>query len=180
MRLSFWREQFEWKADAPGSWVLQARRLKRAADTVFNAHSSDLQRLQAGADPLHLEHLESSGPASLLYGLALENLLKALVIESTGSRIVKWKLLPWRGTGHGLVELAREANVPLIEVEIDLMSRLTCYVEWAGRYPIPKAVSQMAIKQRNISPKVLPLPLQVGELSSLNDLYKRLEDSVLA
>ena len=179
MRLKFWQRQFQLAADTPGVWVLQSRRLKCAADTIFREYGAALDRIPSGADPTTLEHLQTIGPATLLYGLSLENLLKGVLIKIGGSRISNWKLSRWSGSGHDLVALARDAGISLDEVECDLLARLSAYVEWAGRYPIPLSAQDMPLEQRNVSPEWFPLPLQVSETEAFAKLYGRMEGCAL-
>ena len=180
MRRKFWQRQFQLKANEPRSWVLEARRLKRAADLVFAESTNDLEKLARGSSPTELENLECSKAASLLYGLSLENLLKGLIIKNEGSRISNWRLRRWPGRGHNLVSLVGRAGVALDAESRDLLSRLTVYVEWAGRYPIPTAAEQIPLRQRNVSPEWFPLPLQTGERASLDALYESIERVALA
>lgn len=180
MRRQFWQRQFQLKANEPGSWVLEARRLKRAADLVFEKVATDLEKMARGSSPTELENLECTKAASLLYGLSLENLLKGLIIRNEGSRISSWTLRRWPGRGHNLVSLSKRAGVALDANSCDLLSRLSAYVEWAGRYPIPTAADRMPLRQRNVSPEWFPLPLQAGERKSLDALYESIEHAAMA
>jgi len=80
MRKEFRAKQFELAAKSPAAWALQARRLKRAADLVFEAYAGDLAEMHGGRSPLDLKNLESAEPATLLYGLAFENVFKTLIL----------------------------------------------------------------------------------------------------
>jgi hypothetical protein len=180
MKSQFWSKQFEAKAKNPVTWALLARRLKHAADLVFTAYVSDLNELGGGCSPLGLSNLEIVGPATLLYGLAFENILKALIIRKEGIVINQGKFDKWPGSGHGLIDLANRAGVKLTKVQRDLLSRLTAYVEWSGRYPIPMAEDRMLLKQVAISTKWFPLPVQPGERAAVDGFYQKLDAQVLA
>ena len=80
MRKEFRAKQFELAAKSPAAWALQARRLKRAADLVFEAYAGDLAEMHGGRSPLDLKNLESAEPETLLYGLAFENVFKTLIL----------------------------------------------------------------------------------------------------
>ena len=87
MRPEFWKEQFSIRAETPALWALQARRLKQAADILFQTYAADLREMERGVSPLELENLEMVGVASLLYGLCFENILKALILEAEESTV---------------------------------------------------------------------------------------------
>ncbi len=75
-------------------------------------------------------------PAQLLYAVALENVLKGLILarnpglmdENRLSRVV---------SSHDLVDLAQKVNIAMAQLEIQVLSALSELVEWAGRYPLP-------------------------------------------
>ena len=106
MRSGFYHEQFENRALAPVMWALEARRLRLAADLVFDAYRADLEELADGASPLSLENLELAPLATLLYGFALENVLKAVAIRRDGEAIQDGRLRKWPGNGHDLIQIA--------------------------------------------------------------------------
>jgi len=79
----------------------------------------------------------------MLAGLALENLLKGiqiardprLVLPSPSKRTA---LLASTLTRHLDLNLVRDAGVRLSPEEADLVERLSVFVVWGGRYPVPK------------------------------------------
>jgi hypothetical protein len=180
MKGEFWSEQFEVKGESPSSWALQARRLTRAADLVFEAYRSDLRRMQEGCSPLDLGNLETVGPATLLYGLAFENLFKAIILTKESAVIEDGRLKKWPGSGHGLVGLAERAEIQLTTTQRDLLSRLTAFVEWSGRYPIPMSDEKMRLKQDAVSPEWFPLPIQPHELATVHQFLEELDARILA
>jgi hypothetical protein len=176
---SFYTEQFELRALSPTVWVLTARRLKRCADIIFNKYKIDLAALESGASPLDLQNLELSGCATLLQGFAFENLLKAIVIQAQPTVIVGGRLRKWSADGHDLLALCAEASLDISEAERDLFARLTAFVRWAGRYPIPKSVQDMKLSQAAGPTGWVPLPLNSVELVEIDTLYERLETMVI-
>lgn len=67
-------------------------------------------------------------PALLLGGYAIEDYAKARLLEHGKD---------WRGKGHDLPWLVREAGVELEKADQVLLRRLKEVVTWAGRYPAP-------------------------------------------
>ena len=98
------------RAEIPNVWVLGARRLKRGGDIVFDAYEADLSAMERGSSPLELDNLEIAGVATLLYGLSIENLLKAIIIHKNPNPVENDKLREWDGTGHDLIKLAKKAG----------------------------------------------------------------------
>ena len=179
MKSEFWSEQFETKGSIPSIWALQARRLKRAADLLFDAYLSDLRKMEGGCSPIGLANLETVGPATLLYGLAFENLFKAVILNQEGATIEDGRLKKWPGSGHELIGLADRASIQLTTTQRDLLSRLTAFIEWAGRYPIPMSQEKMRLKQNAVSPEWFPLPVQPHELATVHDFFRILDARVL-
>ena len=171
----FYEEEFEFDGLIPERWISQARRLSASADLLFNAYLKDLHRFGKVRKVSSLKNLEHAMPATLLYGLALENLLKAILVHNDPSRTSNGRLAEWPGGGHDLSVLAREAEVALDSVETDLLKRLSQFIKWAGRYPIPKKAIEMRLVQRAAPEGFLPLPLQENEIPQYQTLFARLE-----
>lgn len=171
----FYNEQFRLGALTPAVWVLWARRLRRSADLVFQQYCSDLRAMEDGKSPLELDDLELSGCATLLYGLAMENLLKAIVIQAKPEQAIAGsKLRKWPGGGHDLLLLCKEAQVRIDNAERDQLVRLTAFVKWAGRYPVPMSLSAIRVPQVAVNPDTYPLPLNPHERNLFYTLYDRL------
>ena len=179
MRQEFYDEQFELRALTPALWALNARRLKRTADLIFNAYTSDCDKMVDGVSPSELQNLELAGSATLLYGLALENIIKAIIIDQDPNVVKDGKLRKWLGNGHDQILLIQMTSVSLDEQQKDLLRRMTAFVEWAGRYPIPKSSEQMRLKQLGAFPDFVPLPIQPSEKPAIDQLYTMLESLVL-
>ncbi|MGE4068698.1 MAG: hypothetical protein AB7H88_18130 [Vicinamibacterales bacterium] len=143
-------DQFRIGAETPAIWALSARRLKRSGDLLFDAYSADLAAMGGGTSPLKLDSLEIAGPATLLPGLAIENILKAIAIQSDPQPVTDGKLRDWPSS-HDLLRLAEIAGVALEQSQSDLLRRMGACVEWAGRYPVPKKATKIARSGRPMS-----------------------------
>lgn len=66
--------------------------------------------------------------ALMLAGLALEGLFKARHVMAHNDRPPHT---------HELVQLAERDKVPLSQEEMGLLQRLTQFIMWSGRYPVP-------------------------------------------
>ena len=179
MEQKFYDEQFELRALEPKIWALTARRLKLAADMIFNAYSKDCEKFIQGISPSELPNLELAGSATMLYGLALENIIKAIYIDENPEVVENGRLIKWHGGGHNQIAIIQDTSVSLDTQQNDLVKRMSAFVVWAGRYPIPMKSNAMSLKQRGIFPDFVPLPIQPNEQSAVDQLYKMLESRVL-
>jgi len=125
--------------ESPGSWLIQGLSLKAASD-----------RLAWEARPARDDEATVSFIAEqyMLLGLAFENVLKgfiSLVRLENGSTVP----LPRDCYKHRLEELAVRPEcmgLALTTAELQILARLSPYIEWAGRYPLPKRSSEMSVK----------------------------------
>jgi hypothetical protein len=78
-------------------------------------------------------------PELMLRGMAIECILKALWVKQ-GHKLAndgKYKGVPGAGA-HDLVQLASVLNLSLSDKEKDILMRLSHFIEYGGRYPVPK------------------------------------------
>lgn len=79
-------------------------------------------------------------PAFLLYGYAVENLLKGLYVAKNPTAIDDEHIkVP---AHHNLRALAVAARYPATAGEIKLMKKLTTVTTWSGRYPVAKTLGE--------------------------------------
>jgi hypothetical protein len=183
MKPQFFDEQFDLAGKSASAWALNARRLKRSGDIVFDAYERDVGKMSNGTSLLELDNLEIASCAMLLYGLSLENLIKAVIIKGKPELISNGELLKWPGGGkhgHNLIGLFEEAVIDFSNGQSDIVVRLASFVLWAGRYPIPMKSIKMAIPQINVlRGEFLPLPLTTEERTIFDDLYQSLESKLI-
>jgi hypothetical protein len=154
------REEFR-SAQAPLRWVYAARSLVDAATLVYHSavdqkvrHDAAEQEAIRKASIIHdgkptevaLVPIDSEEPrflpAFLLYGYAVENLLKGLYVAKNPDAIGEDRLkVP---AHHDLCELAKEAGYTATVSELELMKKLTTITTWSGRYPVAKKVPKHA------------------------------------
>ena len=124
-------------------WLAKATELLKAARLLWQQFLDDLAVFQKGEQ---LEEPFVGGPALMLYGLAVENLLKAglahqgKAVNGNGAFGLK---------SHGLVDLADQLGLSCTPAEIELLEKLETFVLWAGRYPIPLVAQDLY--PRNLS-----------------------------
>jgi len=80
-------------------------------------------------------------PSSLLMGLAIETLLKAIIISKEK---IEQEQIPNNIGNHTLSELALQAGIVLTDKERLLCESLTNAVVWTSKYPAPKKASALS------------------------------------
>ena len=130
-------------AKSPEAWRRTALGLKRSADIIWGQWFEIFQRLDGGqiakATPQEAGDVYLLLPTFLLlYGFAIENVSKGLLVAKDASvveSVIKWKV---KGGGHDLRELYTATGLLVATDEQELLDALTQAVLWAGRYPVPK------------------------------------------
>jgi hypothetical protein len=133
-------EQHTWAGNSPHAWESRARDLLAAA-TVLRQHRESMDSNSAPA-PTALIH-----PAELMLdGMAIECLLKAVWVKR-GHKLVKdGNYLGVPGAGdHDLVQLAGALKLKLSALEKGTLRRLSHFIEYGGRYPVPKDADKLQL-----------------------------------
>ena len=127
----FANKKYKMACDEPYLWLAKSQETRRAADILWNQFVSEIQ---ASFDEICDIKPEIGSVAMMLYGLTIENLLKAgLVVKGVGVK-------PNGNFGlksHELLSLSKELGLSFSPDEREFVERLQIFVEWAGRYPIP-------------------------------------------
>jgi hypothetical protein len=136
-------EQFVLRAGSSAQWQGAARSLKDCADLVFRVHLAAVQSVMSGGltQPV-VAHLSTGRVFFLLAGLAIENLVKGLIVQRTHVKINR-RSLPRELRGHGIAARLRRLDIKLSSDEEKLVRRLEIAVSWAGRYPVPLDAARM-------------------------------------
>jgi hypothetical protein len=148
-------------AQSPQSWLLTAETLIDAATQIYFSAAEQAAKFEAastaatekarsalgdaGSGSASEEILEAEPkflPAFMLYGFAIENLLKGILVAQDGNRVGDKKINVPRT--HNLVELADEAKISLSAAECDLLKRLSTITTWSGRYPAAASLADFA------------------------------------
>jgi hypothetical protein len=182
----------------PLSWTISARNLKRAADKLFeiyyNASMRDLSREinlakealigknDSTSMELEGEELDDFNDEQMisvyffLIGLALENLIKGILLTLNPTYLSDTKLSNEIKT-HNLLYLYNKCGLSLRNNDKTILIKLSRYILWLGRYPIPLSIdSMLPIKEDD------GVVIQRGEShadilrtqEAIEDLYRRL------
>lgn len=161
------RESFSFGVRFPIGWYLCAMELGKAAYVLIkhmDAMEADPLRVRLGGEPYF-----SLAPVYLLYGLAVENLLKGLLVAKSVATPIRGKLNPTLRT-HDLPRLFVLAGLKAAPHENRLLRKLQWYVQ-SGKYPV-------AIKPSSYRPhpEAADPPRIVRLLKRVMTTYRRLSD----
>jgi hypothetical protein len=126
--------QFQAEASQAYHWQQAAREFVLAANYLIDWYDPP----HDAGDPSDVAwlHTGSTVPMMVLYGTAVENLLKAILVAKGGSPVANGRLKPQYGH-HRLLEYARDAGLELTVDATELLRRLS-HVLYAGRYPVAR------------------------------------------
>jgi hypothetical protein len=166
-------------AREPSLWLGHARRLWRAADAVHRefAHAlADRHTLREAWD----EDRMLFGPYLLLSGMAIENLLKAALLQRRPELVRDGQLVKsglGGGGGHNLTVMAREVSPALADCYADLLARLQAHVVWGGRYPVPLKAEHFSGQPRARGPENLRT-FRTSDPAAIQALFNELAGAV--
>jgi hypothetical protein len=170
---------FDRAKDEPEDWGAMAWTLRTAADVLFDAYA------QTWGDPDDApekpENERLNGPASMLYGCAMENMIKGYLIKKHGGFESARKVYQVAWDRHQLLRLAQATGLPLTPDQQLLLRSLEYFVVWAGRYPISMKRDHYTIpKQYKSGDNMTPTQLNGDAIRILEPFYKQLEDDIFA
>lgn len=133
---------YDMTGNNPNAWYASVELLTQAAKRVrYNARPLTMPEGDEGMFAIN-------GVYAMLLGYAIECALKGLWVKG-GKTIAKdGKLLRIRGVGnHQVGQLARKVQevieLRIEDVELDVLDRISAFVRFAGRYPIPITAEEM-------------------------------------
>ena len=127
---------YESQEISPAGWLFSAATLRAAAKRL-----DWLERPPAEDEPVSFVR-----EYRLLMGLSFENLLKGIIVAQ---RLRRAETDSFTGIfHHKLSKLVNEIDTAQFKLSLDevvTLDRLTAYIEWAGRYPIPKKAEELIV-----------------------------------
>ena len=156
-----WRELFEIGTRGRVLWAMQALRLRRAADLVYETALEGIRRHcelmqseewpERGGFSLHAVEPEMADAmldttvfdiGHMLMGCAIENAAKAFLITQDPGLVTTEGRLDPSITTHNLHVLLRWCGLDLSARDQQIVAILSECVSWRGRYPYPVKWSQ--------------------------------------
>ena len=139
------QRQFEQAGNSPDAWQSVANNLLAAANLLIDRSRTAClplsEGLGAAPDPARWQ---LPPVAFMLRGMAVECLLKSFWLSGGPPFIVEGKFRPVPGAKHhNLLALASTCEFTVDPVESNLLQRLSHFVQYGGRYPVPKDAQKL-------------------------------------
>jgi hypothetical protein len=139
-------------------------------------------RYDKGGLPPQKTPSELHGPYFILVSYALEDLLKALIIQERGDEIRdqfgQTGRLPSLIQGHDLLRLSKRANIKIDIIEEDILTRLSRQSKWKSRYPVPVELSDIQnIKEYSDGRGYFTDYFKPDDIDQLDTIIKRVKDN---
>ncbi|HAF11548.1 MAG TPA: hypothetical protein DCK98_15910 [Chloroflexi bacterium] len=147
-----WLQRVRLTAAEPNFWLETARKLRQAAEDLWIAGNNHQRNpgselgvalLFKWTNPETRDQPvpETGGSTReqcfMMFGFALENLAKAIIVCHDPVLVRRDKLQKWHGHGHDLGRLFDWAKIPLSDGERQVLDRAARLIAWKGRYPVP-------------------------------------------
>jgi hypothetical protein len=134
-------EQHTWGGNAPETWKSCAGNLLTAA-AVLRERREGIDSSSVSVPNAWRLH----PPELMLAGMAMECLLKAVWVKRGNKLAEDGLYVPVPGAGsHDLVQLAGVLQLTLSDLEKDVLRRLSHFMKFAGRYPVPKDAEELRL-----------------------------------
>jgi hypothetical protein len=163
-------------------WLLTARGLKNAADIIWQKwySLSEIGKKKSEIEPSEIVNIYEERCTffliyMMLYGLALENLLKGIIISKNPSNY-KNKIRWGKNKGHNLICLTNKISFKLTNDESKIINSLSEAIKWAGRYPVKQ-------NHNNVSEFIMQLGLdrkgkKINNIWDYCKIYKNICDDL--
>jgi len=185
----FWEGVFKGLNDEL-QWLQSADRLKHGADLLFAAYLESCKL--SSEERSQTEDRNMDGVATLLYGLAMENILKAALLKEKIAKIksdggIDWNLVDG-AKDHDLLSICRSSKLLTLNPRQEkLMKRLSAFVHWAGKYPTPWKLKDtkkdfkglLLSNQSKAASITMPVGFQVEDKILFEEIYQILWRKIL-
>ena len=180
-----WLQRVRYAAAEPTSWLSHARTLRQAAEDLWvsgNAHARN-PGSELGATVLAQWSApgfvapDTGGSTGnvcfMVFGFALENLAKGVIVCRDPSLVSRARLQRWHGKGHNLVALFDRAGISVSTEEKDTLVRVSRIAEWQGRYPVAMNFYDVGVQDPIIGHVAVSNIWPQEDFARLSQLYDR-------
>jgi hypothetical protein len=182
-RDKFWEGVFKGLNDEL-QWLQSADRLKHGADLLFAAYLKSCEL--SPEERSQTEDRNMDGIATLLYGLAMENILKAALLKEKIAKIKPDGRIDWNfidgARDHDLLLICRSSKLLILNPnQGKLLERMSAFVHWAGKYPTPLALKDekgkkdykglLLSNQPKAAPVTMPIEFQTEDKIKFDEIY---------
>lgn len=186
-----WLQRVRYTAADPSSWLTHAHTLRQAAEDLWiagNAHSrepgSELGStvLVSWTSPGFVRPDTGGSTCEvcfMVFGFALENLAKGIIVCRDPTLVSKDRLRRWHGNAHDLSALFGRAAISVSEEEGQLLARTTRITEWKGRYPVAMNFDEIGAQDRIVGHIAVSNVWPADDYTLLCGLYERAKTILL-
>ena len=182
MSQKFWEWAFK-VSNSAYRWTESAERLKHSADLLFGEYFRFCSL--SPEEQAETEDSKVAGVATLLYGLAMENILKAVLLKERIAKVETDGRVCWNvdgATRHDLVSMCKSSGFVSLDAQQEkLMERMSAFVYWAGKYPTPLALRNkkdyqglLLSNQPSAGSEMTPVEFGFEDKDSFEALYRAL------
>ena len=165
------KKQFSLKGNSVASWCMNAYQLLAGARVLERNNSLSSHIL----DEVLPDEACTMQAMFLLYGFALESLLKACYLKRGHKLIVDNTFVSIKGIGmHDLVDLATAADLTLSHPESDALKKLSVQIVSFARYPIGKKFHGESPIKTSDDRFVSPNSFSSGDVKILEEVVKKI------
>jgi hypothetical protein len=180
-----WLQRVRQTAADPSFWLLHARVLRQAAEDLWIAGNEHAQRPGSELGSAVLVNWrnpdwtipETGGSTRdvcvMLFGFALENLAKGIIVCRDPTLVSSKRLKSWHGKGHNLADLFQRANIAVTDDERRLLDRTTRVTEWKGRYPVAMSFDEVTFHDPMMGYIAVGESWSADDYRALSDLYDK-------
>jgi len=172
INLKLIKMMYEGEANSIVQWQRYSECLKIAADNILTLKNNDPYRILPNI-------------YKLLFGLSIENMIKGIFI-SIYKLPIKNGNIKWPGNSHDLLNLIDYINKPITLIKFSkneriILTELSDYIKWGGRYPVPINFQSLIPKRKGNSESYYLVTVGISdkEIIDYDKLYNKLEENIL-
>ena len=134
-------------------WSSKAHDMRQTAELLIQYDSEVFKKVFRDKEPARLPLFWTAGPARMLMGFSLENLIKAVILKNPDKLkdvFSKEGNISWGKHGHDLITLSELAGMDWNKTQYRYLELWQICSTWAGRYPIPFNEHQLPKKRKGM------------------------------
>ena len=134
--------EFEEGVSNPENWFRQSWQMFEASKSLYEVFSGR-EKIRSEMD--NHRQIGAMKGAMLFLGLSAENALKGAFVYTSKPDTLRDRLNPkhFHDNAHDLTDVARKLDLELTDAQLDLLERLTIFVQWASKYQAPLRKSEL-------------------------------------
>lgn len=159
--------EFETQTKNAQFWFSQANQMYEASRVLF-AELSKREQITASSD--NDRKVGAHKGSLFLLGISIENAIKGFfaykgLIEIKGGKLKQ----PFNTQAHDLLALANAVSLNLLNEEVELLTRLSVYTIWAGKYGTPIRESELSKAQGMFFQREIDYQVAASFIDKLKD-----------